>query len=74
MIRKGDIITFKPEWREPGDEKFTFVARNDEEKGRFDYSALEQSGWALWPMQVVRADMVEAVIGHLNEDGTITSA
>jgi hypothetical protein len=36
MIRKGDIVTIRPERRELGEEKFTYVARNDEHEGRFD--------------------------------------
>ncbi len=59
MIRKGDVITIKPQWRDKGDENFTWVARNDEEKGRVDISALELSTMPLWPMQTVRVDMLE---------------
>jgi hypothetical protein len=54
MIRKGDILSIRPEWRDAGDEKFTWVARLDEEKGRVDISALELSKMPLWPMQTVR--------------------
>jgi Gene product 88 len=42
-IRKGDRVTIRQEWRDVGDECFTWVARNDEEKGRVDISALEFS-------------------------------
>jgi len=59
MIRKGDILSIRPEWRDAGDETFTWVARSDEEKGRVDISALELSKMPLWPMQTVRVDMVE---------------
>ena len=59
MIRKGDILSIRPQWRDAGDEKFTWVARSDEEKGRVDISALELSKMPLWPMQTVRVDMVE---------------
>jgi len=58
-IHKGDKITIRPEWRDAGDENFTWIARSDEEKGRLDISALELRHLALWPMQTVRADMVE---------------
>jgi hypothetical protein len=60
MIRKGDILSIKPEWRDAGDENFSWVARSDEEKGRVDISALELSEMPIWPMQTVRVDMVEA--------------
>ena len=32
MIKKGDIITIKPQWQDAGDASFTWVARNDEER------------------------------------------
>jgi hypothetical protein len=58
-IRRGDILTIKPEWRDAGDETFTWVARNDEEMGRVDISAIELSHMRNWPMQTVAVDMVE---------------
>lgn len=63
MIRKGDIVTFLPQWRDAGDERFTFIARSDEEKGRFDVSAIELMHMPLWPVQTVRVDMIEKVNG-----------
>jgi hypothetical protein len=72
MIRKGDIIVFKPQWRYASDEEFTLVARDDEVMGVFDYSALELADWPIWPVHTASVDMVEAVVGHLNEDGTRT--
>jgi hypothetical protein len=59
MIRKGDTVTIKPQWQDEGDASFTWVARNDEEKGRVDISALELSHLPLWPMQTVRVDMLD---------------
>src|SRR6516162_7586795 len=34
VIKKGDIITIKPQWQDAGDASFTWVARNDEDNGR----------------------------------------
>jgi hypothetical protein len=34
MIKKGDIITIKPQWQDAGHASFTWVARDDEENGR----------------------------------------
>ena len=68
MIRKGDILSIKPEWRDAGDEKFTWVARSDEEKGRLDISALELSKMPLWPIQTVRVEMVERKEGNIVDD------
>jgi hypothetical protein len=58
MIRKGDIVSIRPEWRDAGDENYAWVARSDEEKGRVDISALELSELPIWPMQTVRVDMI----------------
>ena len=60
MIKKGDIITIKPQWQDAGDTSFTWVARNDEENGRVDISAVELAYMAIWPVQTVRSDMIEA--------------
>jgi len=49
MIKKGDIITIKPEWQDAGDASFTWVARNDEEHGRVDISAVELAYMAASP-------------------------
>jgi hypothetical protein len=59
MIRKGDIVTIKPRWRDAGDDKYTFVARSDEQNGVFDMSAIELAHMRIWPCQITRADMVE---------------
>ena len=56
MIKKGDYLVIKPEWRDAGDEAFTWVARSDEQSGRVDISAVELP---LSPVQTVRVDMVE---------------
>ena len=36
MIKKGDYLVIKPEWRDAGDEAFTWVARSDEQSGQVD--------------------------------------
>jgi hypothetical protein len=36
------------------------VARNDEENGRVDISAVKLAYMAVWPVQTVRSDMIEA--------------
>ena len=60
MIKKGDIITIKPQWQDAGNARFTWVARNDEEHGRVDISAVELTYMDVWPAQTVRTDMIEA--------------
>ena len=49
MIKKGDIITIKPEWRDARNARFTWVARNDEAHGRVDISAVELAYMAASP-------------------------
>ena len=60
MIKKGDIITIKPEWRNASNGRFTWVARSDEEHGRIDISAVELAYMDVWPAQTVSTDMIEA--------------
>jgi hypothetical protein len=60
MIRKGDVLTLKPQWCEEGEEAFTYVARDNEEQGRFYMSAMELIKWPIWPSQITSASMVEA--------------
>lgn len=59
-IRKGDIVNILPAFRDPGDEKFTWVAADDEEKGRVSITPLG-TGLAIAPRQTVEARMVERI-------------
>jgi hypothetical protein len=59
MIKKGEHLVTKPQWRNAGDAGFIWVARSDEQNGRVDISAVEHAHWRIWPMQTVRVDMVE---------------
>ena len=63
MIKKGDIITIRPEWWDARNACFTWVARNDEEHGRVDISAVELS-------QTVRSEMIEATGRRLKQQGS----
>ena len=70
MIKKGDIITIKPQWRDAGNARFTWVARNDEEHGRVEISAVELAYMPVWPVQTVRSDMFEATGRRLEQQGS----
>lgn len=60
MIKRGDLLTIKPQWLGPGETgKFTYVARRDEVAGKVDISALELLDWAIWPWERVGVEMVE---------------
>ena len=70
MIKKGEVITIKPQWQDAGDARFTWVARNDEEHGRVEISAVELAYMTVWPVQTVRSDMFEATGRRLEKQGS----
>jgi hypothetical protein len=70
MIKKGDYLVIKPEWRDAGDARFTWVARNDEEQGRVDISAVELAYMDVWPAQTVRSETIEATGRRLEQQGS----
>jgi hypothetical protein len=57
MIKRGDTVRMKSEWADPGDELITFVATDDESKGRVSIMAV--LGLPYNPIQVVNVEMVE---------------
>ena len=59
MIRKGQPVTIRPEWRDQGDENARFVALEDEDGGRVLIGALGVLSHFI-PSQVVTTDMLEA--------------
>jgi hypothetical protein len=70
VIKKGDIITIKPQWQDAGDASFTWVARDDEENGRVDISAVELAYMDVWPAQTVRTDMIEVSGRRIEQQGS----
>jgi len=58
MIRKGQPVTVRPQWRDPGDENVQFVALEDESGGRVLIGALGVLSHFI-PSQVVTTDMLE---------------
>lgn len=57
-VKRGDIVTFKPEWRDAGDEGTTFYAMEDEDGGRVKVG-FTVPGWRIQPNQVVSVGMLE---------------
>lgn len=57
-IRKGDVIRILPAFRDAGDDRFTWSAVDDEEKGRVSISP-DGTGLTIAPIQTVAAYMVE---------------
>lgn len=60
MIRRGDKVTFKPEWRDAGDGVESHIALEDEDGGRVAVEA-RNTGLPLPPISVVWIDMIESV-------------
>jgi hypothetical protein len=60
-IRKGDIVTFKPEFSDPGDEDIKHFAAADEDRG---HVVIESDlGLPLNPQSTVHTDMIATVNG-----------
>jgi hypothetical protein len=58
-IKAGDIVVFKPEWMEKGDENIVFIAHEDEDGGTVEVEA--QVDLPFKPLQIVSVSMIE---GH----------
>jgi len=57
MIRKGDKVSIKPEFQDNGDDKFSWLAVDDQENNRVMISPID-TGLAIAPSYVVRVDML----------------
>jgi hypothetical protein len=58
-IKKGDRVTFKPKWRDAGDENHTFLAAEDYDgSGRIEVECTT-TGLFLNPRQIVSIDMIQ---------------
>lgn len=60
MVRKGDVVEGLPQWRDPGDEQFTWVAMADEEKGRIDVVPADHP-LDIKPTSVMRTEWVRVI-------------
>lgn len=58
-IKQGDVIVFKPEWQDAGDDKITFRALEDAEDGRV--LVIAEVGLPINPTSVVSVNMVAEV-------------
>lgn len=57
-ILKGTTVKIKPEWQDKGDDKFKWVAIEDEDGGRVRISPVD-IGLRIIPNTVVTTDMLE---------------
>lgn len=62
MIKAGQTVRIKKEWQDKGDENITWIAVDDEEKGRVTIEA--QVNLPLKPQQVVKVEWLEPVGGQ----------
>lgn len=60
MIRQGDAIRIRPEFQDPGDDRYPWVALEDEDGGRVRISP-RIPGLVIQPNQVVLVDWIEKV-------------
>lgn len=56
MINKNDVVVFKPEWSDAGDDKIIFIAIENEDGGRVKVRA--ELGMVINPIQVVETRMI----------------
>ena len=59
MIKKGDTVVIKPEWCDPGDESYHWIALEDEDGGRVRISATN-TGLPIAPNYVVETNMLDS--------------
>jgi len=67
VVKRGMRIVFKPEWRDAGDVKYTFIAVDDQHPidGGFGVSTIENTMW-IRPIQTgARVYMVESAKPYL---------
>lgn len=57
MIKKGDEVKIKPEWQDKGDDKFIWIAVDDEEKGRVGIMPIN-TGLTFAPWSIIDVSML----------------
>lgn len=55
---KGQIVKIRPLFQDEGDDEYTWVVLNDEEKGRVDISAID-SAMKIKPIHTVQVEWLE---------------
>lgn len=58
MIKQGQQVEIKPEWQDAGDDQFTWVAVDDEEKGRVTICPID-SDLGIKPTEIVPVDWLK---------------
>ncbi len=67
VIKRGMRIVWKPEWRDPGDSKYTFIAVTDEHPiDRAFFTSTIEGSFSIRPIQTgAHARMVESAVPYL---------
>jgi hypothetical protein len=60
MFERGDQVEILPEFRDKGDDAFTWVVLSDEDKGRVDISPIDIN-MAIKPTYTVRMEWIRKV-------------
>jgi hypothetical protein len=55
---KGQVVKIRPEFQDDGDDEYTWVVLNDEEKGRVDISAID-SLLKIKPIHTVQVEWLD---------------
>jgi len=58
VIRKGDKVEILPEWQDPGEERYIYIAVSDEHDGRVDIQAINFE-WEFAPVNTVKVEMLQ---------------
>lgn len=59
MIKKGDIVRIKPEWQDKGDDKYIFIATEDQSQDNSSITIEAQIGWSINPTYRVDIDWLD---------------
>ena len=59
-IQRGDKVRILPQWQDKGDEKFEWIALEDEDGGRVRIMATN-TGLPLPPNEIVNTSMIEKI-------------
>ncbi len=64
-IKRGDHVRIKPEWRDPGDEEYIWIAIENEDGGRVRIAPIMDL--PIPPNHVVTTEMVERVTTNVSK-------
>jgi hypothetical protein len=59
MIKKGDIVRIKPEWQDKGDDKYTFIATEDQTEDNPWITIRAEIGWVINPTYCVDIEWLD---------------